>query len=550
MRKSLFTVIASFLLAANVSAQNVARECVLIEAFTGINCPYCPAAANGIADMLEEGLAVAPLAFHNSSYSPPAYATPETNGRATYYSVPGFPTVIVDGMHRPSVGGGAGSTGYAAIKQYYDQRINVPSPFSIELTFDYHSGAQCQVKAVVKNVGGCEESDVRLFIALTESHIQQYWQGLNELNAVVRDIVTPASGVEITEDEQEITALFSLAGYKKENMQLIAWVQKYSGNREVYQAVKLSVAEGPAQYDLGITAVEEVPTELCSGKIAPRITFRNYGAQAITSVLFNITDGDGNEIDTYQWEGNLANGHEEEILFEEIDFGATAFAKIEAVNLNGSNNDEYTFDNVFISNAGAPYQLSTGYMKIQLKTGDDPQNFSIEVKNMQTGEIVNTFTFEEANKVYQEEVEFSEEGCYRVIFKNSQGHGMNGNGFWGLKDEDNETIIMGSNTVNVFRYEFPVEVSYSTVGVEDFENVANEENVEVYPNPATSVINIAADNMAKVSVYNSIGQLVYTQDVDNDRVELSTSSLNNGLYYINVETKDGYMTSQKVIVNK
>jgi hypothetical protein len=30
----------------------VARDKVVVELFTGVNCPYCPAAANGIKDML------------------------------------------------------------------------------------------------------------------------------------------------------------------------------------------------------------------------------------------------------------------------------------------------------------------------------------------------------------------------------------------------------------------------------------------------------------------------------------------------------------------
>ena len=107
MKKLLLTIIASIVLSSSVIAQGVARECVLVEAFTGIGCPYCPAAANGIAQMLEEGLSIAPLAFHNSYYSPPQYATTETNGRATYYNVNSFPTVLIDGMNRIEGGGTA-----------------------------------------------------------------------------------------------------------------------------------------------------------------------------------------------------------------------------------------------------------------------------------------------------------------------------------------------------------------------------------------------------------------------------------------------------------
>ena len=67
MKKFLLTIVTSVMLSGSIMAQGVARECVLIEAFTGIGCGFCPAAAQGISMMLDEGLAIAPLAFHNSS---------------------------------------------------------------------------------------------------------------------------------------------------------------------------------------------------------------------------------------------------------------------------------------------------------------------------------------------------------------------------------------------------------------------------------------------------------------------------------------------------
>ena len=546
MKKFLLTIVASVLMAGSISAQNVARECVLIEAFTGIGCGYCPAAANGIAQMLQEGLSIAPIAFHNSYYSPAQYANTETNGRATYYNVGAFPTIVIDGVNKVEGGGTASSSMYNSYKPLYDQRISKQSPFTIDLSFDYHSGTQCQAKAVVTKVGECDGTDLRVFIVLTESHIQQNWQGLSELNAVCRDIVTPTSGVALTDDTQEVTALFSIAGYKKENCELIAWVQSYNGQKEVWQAVKLPIATSAAQYDLGIVSVEEVPYEVCSGVITPRFTIRNYGSEMLHSALFRILDDTDTEIGTYQWQGNLPKGTQDEFIIPEIDFAGASVLKIEAVNLNGSNQDEFVFDNSFILNVVDPYEIEEGYMKIQLKTGEDNQNFSIEIKNMTTGEVLETLTFAEPNKVYTEEVTVPEYGCYRVTFKNSAGNGC-GSGFWGMKDTNNKTIISGSSSSNTFRYEFPIELKYSGEGVED---VTTVENVNVYPNPANSFINIVAENIANINVYNSIGQLVYSETIDNDVVKINTESWMNGMYFVNVETADGNKTLHKVVVNK
>ncbi|MBR4155676.1 MAG: T9SS type A sorting domain-containing protein [Bacteroidales bacterium] len=546
MKKFLLTIVASVLMAGSVSAQNVARECVLIEAFTGINCPYCPAAANGIAQMLDEGLSIAPIAFHNSYYSPAQYANTETNGRATYYSVNSFPTVLIDGMNKVEGGGTASSSNYSKYKPYYDQRISKESPFTIDLSFDYHSGTQCQAKAVVTKVGECDGTDLRVFIVLTESHIQQYWQGLSELNAVCRDIVTPSSGVSLTSDVQEVTGLFNLAGYKKENCELVAWVQSYNGQKEVWQAVKMPIATSAAQYDLGIVGVEEVPSEVCSGIVTPRFTIRNYGSELLQSALFQILDDTNTEIGTYQWTGTLAKGAQAEFLMPEIDFAGSSVLKIQAVNLNGSNEDEFIYDNSYILNVVNPYEIKEGYMKIQLKTPADNQNFSIEIKNMGTGEVVETLSFAEPNKVYTEEVTVPEYGCYRVTFKNTAGNGC-GNGFWGIKDADNKTITSGSSSTNAFRYAYPIELKYSGESVED---IAEMENVNIYPNPANSYINVVAENISNVTVYNSIGQLIYTETVDNSFVKINTSSWVNGMYFVNVVTANGNQSLQKVVVNK
>jgi hypothetical protein len=546
MKKFLLTIVASVLMAGSISAQNVARECVLIEAFTGIGCPYCPAAANGIAQMLQEGLSIAPIAFHNSYYSPAQYANAETNGRATYYNVNSFPTVLIDGMNKIEGGGTASNSMYNNYKPYYDERINKTSPFKIDLSFDYHSGTQCQAKAVVTKVGECDGTDVRVFIVLTESHIQQSWQGLQELNAVCRDIVTPSSGVALTEDVQEVTGLFNLAGYKKENCELIAWVQSYNGQKEVWQAVKMPIATSSAQYDLGIVGVEEVPSEVCSGVVAPRFTIRNYGSETLNSVLFRIMDDTDTEIGTYQWEGSLVKGAQNEFMIPEIDFAGSSALKIQAVNLNGSNEDEFIFDNSYILNVVSPYVIEEGYMKIQLKTAADNQNFSIEIKNMDTDEVIETLTFPEPNKVYTEEITVPEFGCYRVTFKNSAGNGC-GNGFWGIKDTNNKTIVSGSSSTNTFRYAFPIELKYSGEDVEDVEAVRN---VNVYPNPTNSIINVSAENITKVTVYNGMGQMVYSESNECDVVKINVESWTNGMYFVNVETADGNHSLQKVVVNK
>ena len=403
MKKLLLTVIATIMMAASISAQNVARECVLVEAFTGIYCGYCPAAAGGIGEMVKQGLSVAPLAFHCNYYTPAGkdYATAETNGRGvSFYKVQGYPTVIIDGVVSPAVGGpiGAYMSAYENLKAEYDKRINVTSPFKIELTYEYDSWNKCRAKVVVKKVGECASNDVRLFIALTESHIPENWGGgWTELNAVVRDIVTSTSGVKLVGDTEEVIALFDVHNYKKENCELVAWVQNQDKNKEVFQAVKISIGTEVAEYDLGISSVEEVSAESCIGTMKPSFLIKNHGTQPLTSAVFNVTNDAGDNLGSYKWEGSLAQNQQTYFdIPEEINFAGSNEVTIEATELNGGQEDKYTFDNKFIYDVVTPYVIpNDGLLRFQLKTSD-PENFSIDIEN-DKGEVIETLTFDKTS---------------------------------------------------------------------------------------------------------------------------------------------------------
>lgn len=549
MKKLLLTIIASIVLSSSVMAQNVARECVLFEVFTGVRCPWCPGAATAIGRLLDEGKSVAAVAYHTNAFSNPEFYTNETNARANYYYITGYPTVKIDGVLSPGMSGQNGNEQQAQASynqglNAYNQRINITSPYTIDLSFEYVSGTECKVTATANKVGNCNGADVRLFVVLTESHIQYSWQGMPEVNFVTRDMMPTQNGTQLTSDSQTFETTIDMANFPKENCEIIAWVQNYTGNKEVYQAVKLSLSELLFANDMVIKEVENVTVGSCSGKMAPRITFKNAGSEALSSVVFNVKVGD-ETISTYEWSGNIATGETENIALPEFDFGDASNFIIDATVVNG-NNDGYPVDNYYSIDVAEPFTIEDGYMKLQLRTGDDPENLTIEIMNMDDGEITHSFTFEEPKEIYNEDIYLPKVGCYRMSIKNAAGNGFGG-GFWGLKDSDNKTIITGSNGENSFKYGFSFELNCNAVNVNEYEFL---NNVNIYPNPASSVINVSAENMTNVKVYNAVGQLIYAEETENDNVNIDTQSWTNGLYYVTVETVDGNSTSQKIIVNK
>jgi len=94
-------------------------------------------------------------------------------------------------------------------------------------------------------------------------------------------------------------------------------------------------------------------------------------------------------------------------------------------------------------------------------------------------------------------------------------------------------------------YEFFVKVLFSPEGVD--ENMSQA--VEVYPNPAKDNITVAADNISSVMIYNSIGQKVFAQDYDTEKVVINTSNFESGIYMVRI-VANGNEITKKVSIMK
>lgn len=78
----------------------------------------------------------------------------------------------------------------------------------------------------------------------------------------------------------------------------------------------------------------------------------------------------------------------------------------------------------------------------------------------------------------------------------------------------------------------------------------SESTFQLYPNPATESITIAADGITNVLVLNLVGGIVLTSNVVSNSLTLPTSSLNAGVYFVRVKRKGGQVSTQKLIISK
>ena len=68
--------------------------------------------------------------------------------------------------------------------------------------------------------------------------------------------------------------------------------------------------------------------------------------------------------------------------------------------------------------------------------------------------------------------------------------------------------------------------------------------VNVYPNPANSILCIEAEGLELVTIYNVTGQMVYQQRCSEDGVVISTTSLAAGVYNLNIKTSQTTTTKR------
>jgi hypothetical protein len=115
----------------------------------------------------------------------------------------------------------------------------------------------------------------------------------------------------------------------------------------------------------------------------------------------------------------------------------------------------------------------------------------------------------------------------------------------GYKTPANKTITIVANKLNT------VEVTYE-------ENTGINDNltlniINIYPNPSNGKLTINSNqDIAQISVYDITGKAVHNQEYTNkqNQTEIDLSALNNGIYFIAVQSANGEITKTKIVLAK
>lgn len=448
MKKTLTLLfLMAFLSSFNVNAQRAAleeieRNLVVVEIGTGTWCGFCPGAAMGADELVENGHPVAIVENHNGD----AYTNNYSNARNSFYGITGYPTAFFDGT-LSVVGGSASNSMYGSYVPKVNQRMGVNTPFAVDFTFTDNGNDNYTISADISKVGDYS-NDVVMHIFVTESHIPENWGGLSELNFVNRLMYPDQNGTALdfsNGDDLTIEHTFDLnSSWVKDNCEFVVAVQDM-GTKEILNGAKAFVLQATNDYDAAVNEVLYPEDLACGTEIAPQILIKNYGGVPLTSLDIEYSFN-GGDVHTYTWTGEI------DFLFSEIvDLPAVAAGLVP-----GDNTIEVSVDNPNGEEDADMANNETSHEFESLQSGAEVvmesylgSQYAEELSWAlydPNGNIVAQASYASSNngQTIEETFSLTETGCHNLVWSDSYGDGFNGGGWCKLYVEGEEIYYFNS----------------------------------------------------------------------------------------------------------
>lgn len=258
-KKTLLGTVVLLFAFGTLISQNVDRQYVLLEKFTGTWCSPCAAMVPDLEKALDEGYDYAVVEYHQGG---DIFKNNFADVRAIYYDVKSYPTLVFDGEYVSMTG----KDYYETIVEYHKKRMAVKSPLLIEL--DRVQGESIHdwtfnVTVDRKNADFTNVDNIKLYATVVESDIRYQWFTHDRLEHVERVAVSNVDGDPISFTNNTYKKQFSIQldnSIQVGNCDIVVFVQDAT-TKEVLQAYKSKLMDG----EMVLNAPSVVKTEQLPG---------------------------------------------------------------------------------------------------------------------------------------------------------------------------------------------------------------------------------------------------------------------------------------------
>ena len=440
MKKST-VILASLLMLVSLKLNAQNERVLLFECFTNTGCGPC-AQQNPALDALinANGDRIAAIKYHMSwpSAADPMYLhnTTDNDARRGVYNVSSVPHTVVDGIRFGGIPNGLS-------QNMVNNWLNIESPFEMRLSYEVDEAANTITVHVMGRSSASIQGNVRLYVGVIEKAIHfnsaPGSNGEKDFYSVMKKLLPTASGTRIGDvkpgDYFAHSFTWELANiYDMSQLDAIAWIQN-QGTKEVYQACKSSENIEPFFANEGMVSdITNVKGTNCSGEADPKVVLTNNGSNPLTSAKLDVLVN-GEPLKTVDWSGNLS-------IFESatVDLGHISFAvedenllEVKIKSVNGGDDEAPMNDVTSFEFKSAPNNVGK-VLKLSIRTDSNPQETTWKVTNLWTGEVVlEGGPYEQANTMYTETLEITDDGCYDFTIYDAGGDGFTTGGLYGLK---------------------------------------------------------------------------------------------------------------------
>jgi len=475
---------------------------------------------------LANGYNVAAVKYHSGD----SYQTPASVARINYYNITGFPTAWFDGVYSV-VGGSNTQSMYPNYVPYVNQRNAVLSSFTLSISGSC-TGLQYDVTINANKVASYSQNSLRLHLALTESHIPEFWQGQTEVNHAMRIMVPDHNGtlLDFSSQNQHTVNLTFTADptWEIQNCELIAFLQN-PVSKEIVQGTKIPLMNllPTLNHDLAMRSITNIPAGACQGWLKPVLVIANYGSETVTNAQIKVKiNTDPSYI--YNWSGNLPYLAKDTFELDTLLFTPLTNNHITAEIMSVNGQPDLNAANDSLSKTfGVATQNFKSPVSLVLKTDNRPEETTWELVNSGGTVLYSGGPYTEPNKLFFVTMNLPDD-CFRFIIHDSGKNGIccsNGNGLYKLVDKNNLTIVSGKDFLMSESTDFRTA---TTTGLPAFE----ENDVTYTLNHYILTIESPATEPVAVNIFDISGKKVLSASLPGGWGQINLENQARGIYVL------------------